>query len=96
MLFLVHMQVTIPADADPHRVDRMKADEKALSQRLQQEGTWRHLWRVVGQYANYSVFDVDGPAQLHDVLSRLPLFPYMEIEVDALCRHPSSIFEDDR
>ncbi len=31
MLFLVHMQVTIPADADPLMVDRLKADEKALS-----------------------------------------------------------------
>jgi muconolactone D-isomerase len=27
---------------------------------------------------------------------QLPLFPYMDIEVTGLCRHPSSIHEDDR
>jgi muconolactone D-isomerase len=30
------------------------------------------------------------------MLSRLPLFPYMDIELQALCRHPSSIHDDDR
>jgi muconolactone D-isomerase len=91
MLFLVHMQVTIPADADPHRVDRMKADEKALSQRLQQEGTWRHLWRVVGQYANYSVFDVASNDELHTLLTSLPLYPFLTLQVTPLAQHPSAI-----
>jgi muconolactone D-isomerase len=27
---------------------------------------------------------------------QLPLFPYMDIEVTAMCRHPSSVHEDDR
>jgi muconolactone D-isomerase len=91
MLFLVHMQVTIPADADPHRVDRLKADEKALSQRLQQEGTWRHLWRVVGQYANYSVFDVASNDELHTLLTSLPLYPFLTLQVTPLAQHPSAI-----
>jgi muconolactone D-isomerase len=52
MLFLVHMVVQIPLDADTELINSLKADEKAFSQQLQQEGKWRHLWRVVGQYAN--------------------------------------------
>ncbi|WP_299311104.1 muconolactone Delta-isomerase family protein [uncultured Halomonas sp.] len=28
-------------------------------------------------------------------MSNLPLFPYMEISVKPLCRHPSSIRDDD-
>jgi muconolactone D-isomerase len=91
MLYLVHMQVTIPADADPVMVDRLKADEKALSQRLQHAGTWRHLWRVVGQYANYSVFDVASNDELHALLSSLPLNPYMTMQVTPLAQHPSAI-----
>ncbi len=55
-----------------------------------------HLWRIAGLYANYSVFDVDSVQELHDLLMQLPLYPYMAIEVNALCRHPSSIREDDR
>ncbi|MGH8865720.1 MAG: muconolactone Delta-isomerase [Burkholderiales bacterium] len=96
MLFHVKMTVKIPLDLNPERATQLKADEKALAQRLQQEGKWRHLWRIAGQYANYSLFDVASVQELHDTLLRLPLFPYMEIEVNALCRHPSSIHDDDR
>eukprot|EP01030_Chromulinospumella_sphaerica_P012207 gene12207-11997_t len=81
---------------NPERAAALKADEKALAQRLQAQGKWRHLWRIAGLYANYSVFDVDSVQELHDLLMQLPLYPYMAIEVNALCRHPSSIHEDDR
>ena len=30
------------------------------------------------------------------ILSALPLFPFMEMRITALCRHPSSIRDDDR
>ncbi len=96
MLFNVKMTVNLPLDMKPERAAGLKAEEKALAQRLQQEGKWRHLWRIAGHYANYSVFDVDSVQDLHDLLMQLPLFPYMAIEVNALCRHPSSIHEDDR
>jgi muconolactone D-isomerase len=96
MLFHVKMVVKLPPDMPVERADQLKAAEKALAQRLQKEGIWRHLWRIAGHYANYSVFDVESPAQLNDLLFQLPLFPYMKIEVEALCRHPSSIHDDDR
>lgn len=96
MLFHVTMDVRIPHDADPAKIDRLKAEEKARAQDLQRQGTWRHLWRVAGRYSNVSVFDVADAQTLHDLLSTLPLFPYMDVQVTALCRHPSSIHEDDR
>jgi muconolactone D-isomerase len=96
MLFQVDMDVRIPTDADPARIDALKAAEKARCQDLMRGGKWRHIWRVAGRYANVSIFDVESPAELHDIVSGLPLFPFMTIEVTALCRHPSSIREDDR
>jgi muconolactone D-isomerase len=96
MLFHVKMTVNLPVDMDPAKADKLKADEKALAQSLMQEGKWRHLWRIAGQYANFSVFDVESVQALHDTLMRLPLFPYMDIEVTPICRHPSSIHADDR
>jgi len=96
MLFHVKMTVNLPVDIDPAKATRLKADEKELAQRLQQEGKWRHLWRIAGLYANYSVFDVDSVQELHDTLMQLPLYPYMAIEISPMCRHPSSIHEDDR
>ena len=96
MLFHVEMDVRLPTDMDPRLADELKAMERARSQELQRSGQWRHLWRVAGRYANVSVFDVESPAELHDLLSTLPLFPYLTIRVTALCRHPSSIHDDDR
>jgi muconolactone D-isomerase len=91
MLFHVAMEVRIPHDADPERIETLKQQEKERAQQLQREGQWRHLWRVAGRYANVSVFDVDSVDELHGILSELPLFPYMEIDVTPLARHPSAI-----
>ena len=96
MLFLVRMDVNIPRDLPVEEANEIKAREKAYSQDLQKDGRWRHIWRVVGEYANYSVFDVASVEELHDTLLQLPLFPYMDIEIEGLCRHPSSIHSDDR
>ncbi len=96
MLFHVTMDVRIPHDADPARIETLKAEEKARAHELQRAGIWRHLWRVAGRYSNISIFDVPGNAELHDILSGLPLFPFMDVTVTALCRHPSSIHDDDR
>ena len=91
MLFLVRMDVHIPHDLALAQVDDIKAREKAYAQQLQHDGQWQHLWRVVGEYANYSVFDVDSNDSLHQILSQLPLFPYMKLHVTPLAQHPSAI-----
>jgi muconolactone D-isomerase len=91
MLFLVRMDVHIPHDLAPAQVDDIKAREKAYAQQLQRDGQWQHLWRVVGEYANYSVFNVDSNDSLHQILSQLPLFPYMKLHVTPLAQHPSAI-----
>ncbi|WP_250474126.1 muconolactone Delta-isomerase [Caballeronia sp. GAFFF1] len=95
MLFHVRMDVHIPADMPAHVADEIKAREKAYSQELQRSGKWRHIWRLVGEYANFSIFDVESNAELHEILTALPLFSYMKISVTPLCRHPSSVRDDD-
>ena len=95
MLYHVRMDVLIPTDMDADKVAELKATEKALSQKLQEQGKWRHIWRITGQYSNISIFDVESNEELHNILQGLPLYPYMNIEVMALNRHPSSIREDD-
>ncbi|MGV6477388.1 muconolactone Delta-isomerase [Azotobacter vinelandii] len=96
MLFHVRMNVKLPVDMPTEQAAKLKAEEKELAQLLQRKGTWRHLWRIAGQYANISVFDVPDAQSLHDILMQLPLYPYMKVEVMALCRHPSTIHNDDR
>lgn len=95
MLFHVRMDVNIPKDMPKEAFEQIKALEKAYSQDLQQQGVWRHIWRITGQYSNISIFDVDSNEALHNLLQGLPLYPYMNIEVMALNRHPSSVRESD-
>jgi len=96
MQFHVQMDVRLPHDMPAATADQLKKTERERAQVLQREGKWRHLWRIAGRYANVSVFDVTGTQELHDILSSLPLFPFMEISVTPLCRHPSSIYETDQ
>ena len=96
MLFMVEMDVRLPPEMNPVEANELKAVERARAEELQREGAWRHLWRIAGRYANVSVFDVESPSELHELLTGLPLYPYMNVTVTALCRHPSSIHDDDR
>jgi len=91
MLFHARMDVRIPHDMDPEVRADLVAREKAYSQNLQTSGHWPHLWRIVGEYANVSIFDVESNDALHELLSGLPLFPYMDIAVTPLATHPSDI-----
>lgn len=91
MKYLVRMDVKLPADLPASEAAEIKAEEKAYSQELQRSGKWPEIWRVVGEYANYSIFDVDSNDELHDILQNLPLFPYMEISVVPLAKHPSDV-----
>ena len=95
MLFHVTMDVKIPRDLPADERADILAREKAYSQDLQAQGKWRHIWRVAGQYSNVSILDVQDNDELHRILSGLPLFPFMQITVTPLLRHPSAIRDDD-
>jgi muconolactone D-isomerase len=90
------MNVKLPQAMPADEAATLKQAEKDLAQHLQREGKWRHLWRIAGQYANVSIFDVGSIDELHALLTSLPLFPYMQIEVMPLCRHPSSVRSNDQ
>ncbi|MEC3854352.1 muconolactone Delta-isomerase [Paenarthrobacter ureafaciens] len=91
MLFLARMDVQFPAHMSTGEVARMQGLEKEYSQTLQQEGQLVSIWRVVGEYANYSVFDVGSNDELHQILSGFPMYPFMKIKVTPLAKHPNSI-----
>ncbi len=91
MLFHVIITVRVPHDVDPDKIKRLGLLEHERAAELQRQGKWLHLWRIAGQWANVSIFKVDSPAELHEILESLPLHPYMDVDVTALCRHPGSI-----
>jgi muconolactone D-isomerase len=91
MLFLAEMEVHLPLDMPSEELEELKAREREYSHAAQRDGRWPHLWRVAARYANVSVLDVDSVDELHELLSGLPLFPYLDIRVTPLARHPNAI-----
>ncbi len=94
MLFLARMDVTFPETMDADTKTDFQAREKEYSGNLQRQGIMKGIWRVVGEYANYSIFDVDGHDELHDILSGFPMFPYMNVNVTPLAKHPNATVDD--
>lgn len=93
MLFQVQMTIRVPPDADMEQIRALSATEIQLARDLQRKGKWLQIWRVTGKWANTSIFKVDDADELHEILTSLPLFRYMQIDVIALNRHPASIDE---
>lgn len=91
MLYLVRMTVHLPPTLGDAETTDLVRREKELALQLQRDGRWVHIWRVVGRYENYSVFDVADHDELHRILWSLPLFRYMDIKVTPLAEHPSAL-----
>ena len=95
MRFMVEMTVNLPPELSADARADLLAREREYAQGLQREGRWEHLWRVAGRYANVSIFEVGSADELHELVSGLPLFPYMDIRVTALAAHPSAIAKEE-
>ena len=94
MLFLARMDVVFPESMDDATKADFQVQEKEYSGNLQRQGIMKGIWRVVGEYANFSIFDVDGHDELHSILSGFPMFPYMNVKVTPLAKHPNATMDD--
>lgn len=94
MLFLARMDVRFPESMDAVTKADLQAQEKEYSGNLQRQGTMKGIWRVVGEYANYSIFDVDGHDELHEILAGFPMFAHMSVKITPLAKHPNATTDD--
>ncbi len=91
MLFLARMDVHFPESMTPEIMADFQVREKEYSGDLQSRGIMKAIWRVVGEYANYSIFDVDDHDELHAILSGFPMFKYMDVDITPLAKHPNAL-----
>ncbi|AGF72202.1 muconolactone Delta-isomerase [Corynebacterium halotolerans] len=89
MLFLARMDVHFPESLTPEQVADFQAREKEYSGNLQREGKMKGIWRVVGEYANYSIYDVENNDELQQVMAGFPMFKYMNVKITPLAEHPN-------
>lgn len=77
----------IAPDEDPELMSAVKAGEFERATALVEAGVLTRVWRIPGRRALYCLYEVSGPDELHDALSSLPLFPWLDVEVTALAGH---------
>ncbi len=91
MLFAVRMNVTSRATWIPRPRLNCSPRKRRIPRIFSARANGKNIWRCVGEYANLSIFDVNGNERLHEILWGLPLFPYMTIDITPLAAHPSDI-----
>lgn len=87
MQFLVNIEINWPADADDRQREEVFAAELARGRELAEAGIMVRLWRVPGRWANWGLWEASDATALHDAISSLPLWPWMDVTVHALARH---------
>lgn len=88
MDFLVRIEIRLPADLGSEARDELTARERARGLALKEAGSLVRIWRIPGRHANVGLWRAADATELHDLLASLPLFPWMDIEVQALAVHP--------
>ncbi len=89
MEFLVEIEVLWPPDGDQADKERLVTAEARRARELAAEAVLLRLWRVPGRWANVGLWQAPDASALHDALSSLPLYPWLDVHVRPLARHPS-------
>lgn len=85
----MHIEIVWPPEKPEQEREEIFAAEFARGQQLARDGALRRLWRIPGRWANWSLYDLADTTALHQALTSLPLFPWMDIAVHPLAAHPN-------
>lgn len=89
MEFLVRIDVRLPPDLDKARKDDLVSAEAARAVELAAAGVVQRLWRVPGRWSNVGIWRAGDATALHEAISSLPMYPWLDVDVSPLAAHPS-------
>ena len=89
MEFLVSISVNLPHDLpEPERAELQRL-ELERARVLLAQGVIGGLWRIPGERRNVGVWQAADATHLHELISSLPLFPWVQARVTPLATHPA-------
>lgn len=86
--YLVQIRVALPPEMSSERRDGLAAAERERGLALLSQGAIRRIWRLPGRTANIGIWAARSATELHQLISSLPLHPWMRVDVTALAAHP--------
>ena len=88
MRYLLNNQVRLPGEwTQEQRAELFNREVEAAVEFMHRK-ILRRTFRVVGQLANYSVWETSTPDELHAVVQSLPMYPFMTVAVTPIIKHP--------
>ena len=90
MQFMVRIVVHLPGDWPKEKVEELAARETARGMQCIEEGKLRRIFRIVGQRANFSIWEAATLEELHATLLSLPMHPFFELEVTPIIEHSTT------
>jgi muconolactone D-isomerase len=88
MEFLVNIKIKWTEGMDPERKASIIKEEQAHAAVLAEEGHLVRMWRVPGRTENWGLWRAGDATELHSIIAGLPVFPWMDVTVQALAVHP--------
>lgn len=88
MRFLAHITVKLPHDLSDRERSELARAESDRGLELMEAGKLVDIWRVPGKQANVSLYEVSDATELHDLLTSLPMWRWLEVDVQPLAAHP--------
>jgi muconolactone D-isomerase len=85
--FLVEIEFELPPTMPEAERTAIVEAEAERGRELRDAGSIVRMWRVPGRRANVGLWEAADATELHELLSSLPLFPWMNIQVRALAEH---------
>lgn len=92
--FLVHIKINWPHSVDAETRADFRTRERAHAATLAEKGHLVRMWRVPGRLENWGLWRAKDATELHDILTSLPVWPYMDLQVHAMAKHPVDPLRD--
>ncbi|MEY4533426.1 MAG: hypothetical protein RI926_1195 [Actinomycetota bacterium] len=91
MEFLVRFEINQPESMSPDERERLRVIERARAMELREQGVLKRLWRIPGRRAVVGLWETSDATALHEALASLPMFPWMDVDVEPLATHPQEM-----
>jgi muconolactone D-isomerase len=85
--FLVEIEIEWPPAMPGDERAALLAAEAERGRELRRAGALVRIWRIPGRRANVGLWEAADATELHGLLSSLPVFPWMNIQVRPLAEH---------
>jgi muconolactone D-isomerase len=93
MEFLVRIEVSLPDSLPEERRRELLRAELERGRELRRLGKIARIWRIPGGLRNVGIWVADDATELHELISGLPMYPYLRAEVVPLALHPAEAAE---